>query len=122
MMPLEKRLLLKIKKSSLLQLLTKNLLIFFSDIPYLRTLHLNHNPLQKVEANAFEMIPQLVSLDLSHCEIKRVAAKAFNQIEALEKLYLNSNQIKEIKQKTVDTIRGLSDKFHSNAPTMRRIF
>ena len=87
---------------------------------------MNHNPLQKVEANAFEMIPQLVSLDLSHCEIKRVAAKAFNQIEALEKLYLNSNQIKEIKQKTVDTIRGLSDKFHSNAlcnaPTMRRLF
>ena len=75
---------------------------------------MNHNPLQKVEANAFEMIPQLVSLDLSHCDIKRVAAKAFNQIEALEKLYLNSNQIKEIKQKTVDTIRGLSD-FHSIA-------
>ena len=34
--------------------------IFVSDIPYLRELRLNDNPLQKLEANAFEMIPQLV--------------------------------------------------------------
>ena len=40
-----------------------------ADIPYLRFLHLDRNPLQKVESNAFEMIPQLVSLDLSRCKI-----------------------------------------------------
>ena len=67
---------------------------------------MNKNPLQKIEANAFEMIPQLISLDLSDCEIKRIAAKAFSQIIDLEKLYLNNNHIKEIKQKTVETIEG----------------
>ena len=41
-----------------------------SDIPYLRELRLDSNPLQKVEANAFEMVPQLVHLDLSGCSIK----------------------------------------------------
>jgi hypothetical protein len=35
---------------------------FFADIPYLRELRLNDNPLQKLEANAFEMIPQLVTI------------------------------------------------------------
>ena len=35
-----------------------NLLSFLiADIPYLRSLHLDWNPLQKVESNVFEMIP-----------------------------------------------------------------
>ena len=81
-------------------------LFIFSDIPYLRVLHLHHNQLQKVEANAFEMIPQLVSLDLSHCGIKKVAAKAFAQLTTLEKLFLQHNQITELRQKTVESITG----------------
>ena len=84
-----------------------NLLSFLiADIPYLRSLHLDRNPLQKVEANAFEMIPQLVSLDLSHCNIKRVAARAFAQLTSLEKLFLQHNQISELRQKTVESITG----------------
>ena len=84
-----------------------NLLSFpITDIPYLRSLHLDRNPLQKVEANAFEMIPQLVSLDLSHCNIKRVAARAFAQLTSLEKLFLQHNQISELRQKTVESITG----------------
>ena len=84
-----------------------NLLSFpIADIPYLRSLHLDRNPLQKVEANAFEMIPQLVSLDLSHCNIKRVAARAFAQLTSLEKLFLQHNQISELRQKTVESITG----------------
>ena len=35
------------------------------DIPYLRELALNNNPLQKIEGHAFEMVPQIVSLDVS---------------------------------------------------------
>ena len=81
-------------------------LFYFADIPYLRSLHLDRNPLQKVEANAFEMIPQLVSLDLSHCNIKRVAARAFAQLTSLEKLFLQHNQISELRQKTVESITG----------------
>ena len=82
--------------------------IFFSfpDIPYLRDLHLNRNPLQKIEANAFVMVPELVSLDLSHCNIKRIAAKAFAQLSILEKLYLNHNEIRELKRATVETFKG----------------
>ena len=37
----------------------------FLDIPYLRELALNNNPLQKIEGLAFEMVPQLVALDVS---------------------------------------------------------
>ena len=81
-------------------------LLFFSDIPYLRELHLNRNPLQKVEANAFVMVPELVSLDLSHCNIKRIAAKGFAQLNSLEKLYINHNEIRELKRATVDTFKG----------------
>ena len=44
--------------------------ISVSDIPYLRVLHLDHNPLNKVEANAFEMIPQLVSLGTILLDLK----------------------------------------------------
>ena len=80
--------------------------LLLADIPYLRVLHLDHNPLQKVEANAFEMIPQLVSLDLSHCGIKKVAAKAFAQLTSLEKLFLQHNHISELRQKTVESIQG----------------
>ena len=69
---------------------------------------MDHNPLQKVEANAFEMIPQLVSLDLSHCGIKKVAAKAFAQLTSLEKLFLQHNHISELRQKTVESIQGRS--------------
>ena len=36
-----------------------------ADIPYLRELALNNNPLQKVEGHAFEMVPQIVALDVS---------------------------------------------------------
>ena len=88
--------------------LFSNVIVFvcFPDIPYLRSLHLDRNPLQKVEANAFEMIPQLVSLDLSHCNIKRVAARAFAQLTSLEKLFLQHNQIAELRQKTVESITG----------------
>ena len=35
------------------------------DIPYLRELALNNNPLQKIEGHAFEMVPQIVALDVS---------------------------------------------------------
>ena len=79
---------------------------YFSDIPYLRELHLNRNPLQKIEANAFVMVPDLVSLDLSHSNIKRVAAKAFSQLDSLEKLYINHNEIRELKRATVETFKG----------------
>ena len=58
----------------------------------MRDLRLNDNPLQKLEANAFEMIPQLVSLDLTSCSIKKVAVKAFAQLNNLEKLYLSNNR------------------------------
>ena len=87
---------------------TKYISLTFSipDIPYLRSLHLERNPLQKVEANAFEMIPQLVSLDLSHCNIKRVAARAFAQLTSLEKLFLQHNHIAELRQKTIESIIG----------------
>ena len=81
-------------------------LLSLSDIPYLRELHLNRNPLQKVEANAFVMVPELVSLDLSHCNIKRIAAKGFAQLNSLEKLYINHNEIRELKRATVDTFKG----------------
>ena len=37
----------------------------FLDIPYLRELALNNNPLQRIEGHAFEMVPQIVSLDVS---------------------------------------------------------
>ena len=53
---------------------------------------MNDNPLQKLEANAFEMIPQLVSLDLTSCSIKKVAVKAYAQLNNLEKLYLSNNR------------------------------
>ena len=36
-----------------------------SDIPYLRELALNNNPLSKIEGHAFEMVPQIVALDVS---------------------------------------------------------
>ena len=36
-----------------------------SDIPYLRELALNNNPLQRIEGHAFEMVPQIVALDVS---------------------------------------------------------
>ena len=72
----------------------------------MRELHLNRNPLQKVEANAFVMVPELVSLDLSHCNIKRIAAKGFAQLNSLEKLYINHNEIRELKRATVETFRG----------------
>ena len=78
----------------------------FTDIPYLRELKLNRNPLQKVEANAFVMVPELVSLDLSHCNIKRIAAKALAQLDSLEKLYINHNEIRELKRATVETFKG----------------
>ena len=39
--------------------------LFLTDIPYLRELALNNNPLSKVEAHAFEMVPQIVALDVS---------------------------------------------------------
>ena len=68
----------------------------FPDIPYLRDLRLNDNPLQKLEANAFEMIPQLVSLDLTSCSIKKVAVKAFAQLNNLEKLYLSNNRWEQL--------------------------
>ena len=86
---------------------------YFSDIPYLRELHLNRNPLQKIEANAFVMVPDLVSLDLSHSNIKRVAAKAFSQLDSLEKLYINHNEIRELKRATVETFKGnnMMDKY-----------
>ena len=80
--------------------------LYFSDIPYLRELHLNRNPLQKIEANAFVMVPDLVSLDLSHSNIKRVAAKVFSQLDSLEKLYINHNEIRELKRATVETFKG----------------
>ena len=35
------------------------------DIPYLRELALNNNPLQRIEGHAFEMVPQIVALDVS---------------------------------------------------------
>ena len=85
---------------------SNSLSFFFSDIPYLRELHLNRNPLQKVEANAFVMVPELVSLDLSHCNIKRIAAKGFAQLNSLEKLYINHNEIRELKRATVETFKG----------------
>ena len=64
------------------------------DIPYLRELALNNNPLQKIEGHAFEMVrrnhhhhhhdnvqvPQIVSLDVSGCQIKKIAARAFQQV------------------------------------------
>ena len=53
---------------------------------------MNDNPLQKLEANAFEMIPQLVILDLTNCNIKKIAAKAFGQLNSLEKIYLRNNR------------------------------
>ena len=84
----------------------------FSDIPYLRGLKFDRNPIQKVEANAFQMIPQLVSLDLSHCNIKRVAARAFAQLNSLEKLFLQHNHISELRQKTVESITGKSLKMY----------
>lgn len=62
------------------------------DIPYLRELRLSDNPLQKLEANAFEMIPQLVNLDLTNCNIKKIAVKAFANLQNLEKLYLGNNR------------------------------
>ncbi len=68
------------------------IITIFPDIPYLRDLRLNDNPLQKLEANAFEMIPQLVSLDLTSCGLKKVAVKAFAQLTNLEKLYLSNNR------------------------------
>ena len=77
-----------------------------SDIPFLRDLRLNGNPLQKVEANAFEMVPELVSLDLSSCGLRRVAARAFSHLTTLQKLDLSGNRLAELRQKTVDTIRG----------------
>ena len=40
-------------------------IVMFLDIPYLRELALNNNPLQKIEGLAFEMVPQLVALDVS---------------------------------------------------------
>ena len=76
----------------------------FPDIPYLRELRLHDNPLQKLEANAFEMVPQLVSLDLTNCNIKKIAAKAFAHLNNLEKLYLSNNtwvQISSILVKAV---------------------
>ena len=81
-----------------------------ADIPYLRELALNNNPLQKIEGHAFEMVsptyhhhhqdnnhhenhhiccvnphqhvqvPQIVSLDVSGCQIKKIAARAFQQV------------------------------------------
>ena len=84
----------------------RNLLSFFPDIPYLRELDFHANPLQKVEANAFEMVPQLVSLDLSQCGIKKIASKAFAQLDQLQKLYLNKNKLTELRQRSVETIQG----------------
>ena len=72
----------------------------------MRELHLGRNPLQKIEANAFDMIPQLVDLDLSNCGIKRIAAKAFVDLEQLQKVKLNNNKLSELRQRTVDTIQG----------------
>ena len=66
--------------------------MYIADIPYLRTLALHHNALQKVEGHAFEMVPQLVALDLSHCQIKKIAARAFHNVAGLEKLELHNNQ------------------------------
>ena len=97
---------------------TNSTFSLIADIPYLRSLHLDRNPLQKVEANAFEMIPQLVSLDLSHCNIKRVAARAFAQLTSLEKLFLQHNQISELRQKTVESITGEQKPLGYRAPTM----
>ena len=84
----------------------RNILLFFPDIPYLRELDFHANPLQKVEANAFEMVPQLVSLDLSQCGIKKIASKAFAQLGQLQKLYLNKNKLTELRQRSVETIQG----------------
>jgi len=67
---------------------------------------LSGNPLQKVEANAFEMVPQLVSLDLKNCRLRRVAARAFESLTQLQKLDLSGNKLTEIRSKTVDTIKG----------------
>lgn len=87
---------------SLLRYATTFTMLWFLNIH----IHLNRNPLQKIEANAFVMVPDLVSLDLSHSNIKRVAAKAFSQLDSLEKLYINHNEIRELKRATVETFKG----------------
>ena len=89
------------------------------DIPYLRELALNNNPLQRIEGHAFEMVPQLVALDVSGrgkfvkyfhfdsdgvegCQIKKISARAFHNIAELQRLHLHNNKLEEIKiSKTV---------------------
>ena len=102
------------------------------DIPYLRELALNNNPLQRIEGHAFEMVPQIVALDVSGkvklakysqfdsdfvegCQIKKISARAFHNIASLQRLHLHNNKLEEIRQKTVDSMEGLhSLSLHGN--------
>ena len=60
---------LNLIKSELMPIGICNKISFYTvvlvDIPYLRELALNNNPLQKIEGHAFEMVPQIVALDVS---------------------------------------------------------
>ena len=97
------------------------------DIPYLRELALNNNPLQRIEGHAFEMVPQIVALDVSGkvklakyfqfdsdfvegCQIKKISARAFHNIASLQRLHLHNNKLEEIRQKTVDSRRWTVDR------------
>ena len=100
----------------MLKLTLERLTLMFLDIPYLRELALNNNPLQKIEGHAFEMVPQLVALDVSgkfyrkskcshltniFISMSRMPNQenlctSLHNIKQLERLYLHNNKIEEV--------------------------
>lgn len=73
----------------------------------LRELTLASNPIQKVEALAFNATHSLTKLDLSHCDIANIAPDAFRQLDSLHALKLNGNRLAELRPRTIETLSRL---------------
>ncbi|CAH1126142.1 unnamed protein product [Ceutorhynchus assimilis] len=99
----------------------------FAEMPKLKELNLNYNPLRYVESEAFYGLTYLETLELSASfERDDLPYEAFKNLENLKYLYLDHNNFHEIKPNSFDSLREIvylnleSNKIEAISPNLMK--
>lgn len=69
----------------------------FKDVPSLRVIRLDNNPINKIEdGKSFPNFTEFIRLDLSNCKIDNISANSFANLKSIQTLNLTGNNLKRL--------------------------